>query len=117
VIPLFAGWLGSPYYLRQIRMAAAHAICGRSGCSRQRFASDHDTLLVVAGQDPEHTAAAELRNALYQLQVYEAIAVAMKRGRTLVVRAGERGASTLPRWSAGTPIGPRPPGSRLPPPR
>jgi DNA gyrase/topoisomerase IV subunit A len=32
--------------------------------------------LAVTGRDPELTAEVELRNALYQLQVYEAIAVA-----------------------------------------
>jgi DNA gyrase subunit A len=33
-------------------------------------------LTAMAGQDPELTADVELRNAVYQLQVYEAIAVA-----------------------------------------
>ncbi len=63
---------------RALLAAVARAHGGPSDVANgDKVGAGHGTLLTMTDRDPELSADVELRNTQYQLQIYEAIAVAM----------------------------------------
>lgn len=80
---------------RRTCTCARSAVC-LAVADSDKFGCRHGTLSVMIGRDPELTAGVELRNSLYELHLYEAIAVAVNDAHGQSTQCSTRDTSCAP---------------------